>query len=152
MGRLLGLFVRDILTKLWKAVDLQSSIIVFVNNRSPHSSEESDYSPTLTSYFCLLTWEAESCSWTSETRLWTGQRHRGSAFLHPKNHFSQLRSQQTTSRSIQGNKSRKPGETAWGNPHRGVTHLMGCRSNMGGCSSASSMDVMPTAQMSHSWL
>lgn len=32
------------------------------------------------------------------------------------------------------------------------THLIGWRSNMGGCSSASSMAVMPTAQMSHSWL
>lgn len=30
--------------------------------------------------------------------------------------------------------------------------LMGCRSNMGGWSSASSMAVMPTAQMSQSWL
>ena len=29
--------------------------------------------------------------------------------------------------------------------------LMGWRSNMGGCSSANSMQVMPTAQMSHSW-
>ena len=32
------------------------------------------------------------------------------------------------------------------------TYLIGCRSNIGGCSSASSMDVMPTAQISHSWL
>ena len=31
-------------------------------------------------------------------------------------------------------------------------YLIGCRSNIGGCSSASSMEVMPTAQMSHSWL
>lgn len=31
-------------------------------------------------------------------------------------------------------------------------YLMGCSSNMGGCSSASSIAVMPTAQMSHSWL
>lgn len=29
---------------------------------------------------------------------------------------------------------------------------MGCRSNMGGCSSANSMAVMPTAQMSQRWL
>lgn len=33
-----------------------------------------------------------------------------------------------------------------------LTHLIGCRSNMGGCSSASSMAVMPTAQISHRWL
>lgn len=32
------------------------------------------------------------------------------------------------------------------------TYLIGCKSNMGGCSSASSMAVMPTAQMSHRWL
>lgn len=31
-------------------------------------------------------------------------------------------------------------------------HLIGCRSNIGGWSSASSIAVMPTAQMSHSWL
>ena len=30
--------------------------------------------------------------------------------------------------------------------------LMGCRSNMGGWSSAISMAVIPTAQMSHRWL
>lgn len=30
--------------------------------------------------------------------------------------------------------------------------LMGWRSNIGGCSSASSMAVMPTAHMSHNWL
>lgn len=33
-----------------------------------------------------------------------------------------------------------------------LTHLIGWRSNMGGCSSASSMAVMPRAQMSHRWL
>ena len=32
------------------------------------------------------------------------------------------------------------------------TDLIGCKSNMGGCSSASSMAVIPTAQRSHSWL
>ncbi len=32
------------------------------------------------------------------------------------------------------------------------THLIGCRSNMGGCFSANSMAVIPTAQMSHCWL
>ena len=31
-------------------------------------------------------------------------------------------------------------------------YLMGWRSNMGGCVSASSMAVMPTAQISHCWL
>jgi len=30
--------------------------------------------------------------------------------------------------------------------------LIGCRSNMGGCSSANSIAVIPTAQMSHCWL
>lgn len=33
-----------------------------------------------------------------------------------------------------------------------ILYLMGCRSNMGGCNSASSIAVMPTAQISHSWL
>ena len=32
------------------------------------------------------------------------------------------------------------------------TDRIGCRSNIGGCSSANSMAVIPTAQTSHCWL
>lgn len=139
-GRLRVLLMRDIFTKLWKPADLQTE-----EDKDTCISSEEDTDQITGAYahlplgFILKFWRLEAAlghqhqrsEKQCERRHWTGKCPSSNHPESAKSVCLQLFVQ---------------------SPLFVLTHLIGCRSNMGGCSSASSMAVMPTAQISHRWL
>lgn len=73
-GRLRGFLMRDTLTKLWKATDLQIEEVYRQSVSNMRRRRTDRKKKKRTTWFYLLVLVAESCSWTSTSVLWRQMR------------------------------------------------------------------------------
>lgn len=154
VGLFFGFLVRASLTKWWKLFVLFGRKKNNKRNRKTEREKERESSVNKCClnnrslskiYFNMCRkWILETCftTWvylsTSEAGNYSWSLRRAPCGKIQRRIYHQIR---LRSNWIQKRKEKKS-----------PSHLMGCRSNMGGCSSANSIAVMPTAQISHSWL